>query len=148
MTREIYHTKYPLKQVLISMFVLLGILTYIFWGVLHFVAIIGIMFLAILLISITLIPIFILREDALVRTYNLRPFNKIYIYQLRDIEKIEIKQDRQGSKAFPTMKIFFTENGKAKNHFFHFIKDTQEDFNRLTQKMRETGITVELLSGN
>lgn len=148
MTKEIYRTKYPSKQVLISIFVILGILSYIFWGVLHFTIIIGIAALSIFLISIVLIPIFVLREDVLVRLYSLRPFNTKFVYGLNNIEKIEVKQNRQGYQAFPTMKIFFTENGKQKNHLFHFIKDTQEDFNQLLEKMKEAGILLEVLSGN
>lgn len=146
--QEVYRTKYPLKQVFISTFVIIAILLYIFWGLLHFVFIISIGAIGIFLISNILIPTFVLQEKALIRLYTLRPFSSKYIYQIDDIKKIEIKQDRQGYQAFPSMKIFFSEKSRERKHHFHFIKDTQEDFDRFVQKIKENGIKVELLSGN
>ncbi|WP_411032230.1 hypothetical protein [Spongiimicrobium sp. 3-5] len=145
---EIYRTKYPLKQVFISILVILAILLYIFWGLLHFVFILLIGIVGIFLISNILIPIFVLQEKALIRLYTLRPFSSKYIYQIEDIKKIEIKQERQGYQAFPSMKIFFLEKGRERKHHFHFIKDTQEDFDSFVQKMKENGVDVKLLSGN
>src|SRR5690606_5015284 len=143
--QEFYRTKYPLKQVFISTFVILAILLYIFWGLLHFVFILSIGAIGIFLISNILIPIFVLKEKTLIRLYTLRPFSSKYIYQIDDIKKIEIKQNRQGYQAFPSMKIYFLEKGREKKHHFHFTKDTQEDFDRFVKKMKESGINVMLL---
>ena len=144
----IYSTKYPLKQIIFSLLIVFTILFYIFWGVFHFTVIIAIGIISIYLISITMIPIFILNEDSFSRFYFLKPFNAEYIYKLNDIQKIEIKQNRQGYQAFPTMKVFFKENNKERKHLFHFIKGAQEDFDNLIAEAQNKKIDIRLLSGN
>lgn len=145
---DIYRTKYPLKQIFFASILILVIILYIFWGLLHVAIILGIAALSIFLISSTLTPIFILKDDKLIRSYPSRPFAINYIYPIHSIDKIEVKQNRQGYQAFPTMKIFFLQNSKAKKHLFYFIKDNQKDFDNLFKKMKEQGIDVKFLMGN
>lgn len=146
--RVVYRTKYPLKQILFSLIIVLVILFYIFWGLFHFTIIIAIGIISIYLISITMIPVFILKEDSFVRFYFLKPFNSKYVYLLNDIQKIEVKQNRQGYQAFPTMKVYFKKNEEVKKHLFYFIKGTQKDFDNLVEKAQSKKIDIKLLSGN
>ncbi len=145
---EIYRTKYPLKQVILTSILILVILLYIFYGLFHFVIILGVVALNIFLISSMLIPIFILKNGKFIRSYPFRPFAAKYIYQIDNIERIEVKQNRQGYQAFPTMKIFFLQKSKTKKHLFYFIKDNQKNFDDLLGKMKEQGIDIKVLAGN
>lgn len=95
-----------------------------------------------------MVPVFVLKNDSLSRFYFLRPFNKVRTYPLNNIERIEVKQKRQGYQSFPTMRIFFTENGKRKKHLFYFIKDSQKDFDNFIQEVKDKNINIRLLLGN
>lgn len=146
--KVIYRTKYPLKQILISMLIVFAILFYILWGLFHFTIIIAIGVMSIFLVSVTMIPVFILDENSFSRFYFLKPFKAKYIYQINNIQKIEVRQNRQGYQAFPTMKVFFEKNGRIENHLFYYIKDSQKDFNNLIEKAQREKINIKILSGN
>lgn len=146
--KEIYRTKYPSKEISISFVFILGVLLYIFWGILNYYIITLIGLISLYLISVTMIPIFILKEKSFNRKYFLKPFNSCYKYNLSEIEKIEIRQNRQGYQSFPTMKIFFKQKGKVKKDLFHFIKSSQKDIDKLISESKKKNINIMLLKGN
>ncbi len=145
---EAYRTKYPLKKTLYFTLVLSIIYFYIFWGLFHFLVIIGFVILSTYLISITMIPVFVLKNSTLNRVYLFKPFRARYSYEINKLEKVEVRQNRQGYQSFHTMKVFFLQNEKKKNHLLYFIKKDQADFDNLISKMNEKGIKVILVEGN
>ena len=146
--KEIYRTKYPTKEISISFVFILGVLLYIFWGILSYYIILLIGLISLYLISITMIPIFILKDNSFNRKYFLKPFCSYYKYAISEIEKIEIRQNRQGYQSFPTMKIFYKQKGKIKKDLFHFIKNSQKDIDKLIVESKKKNIKVILLKGN
>ena len=146
--QEIYRTKFPFKQIFFSSILILIIFLYIFWGLFHLTIIIALVVLSAYLISSTLTPIFILKDEKLVRSYPSRPFATNYIYPIHSINKIEVKQNRKGYQAFPTMKVFFLQNGKEKKHLFYFIMNNKKDIDNLFKELKEQGIDLKFLRGN